>query len=211
MVVILVRRGIGAAAIGALFASAAWAVPAGFQAQADAYLKSSYPADGPGAAVIVLDHGKVAYAGGRGLADVRTKRKITPATVFRLGSLTKQFTASVILELEQEGRLSLSDRVSRFLPDYPQPGADATIAQLLNHTAGIKNFTEMPKWMLSGRRAQPVTTAQLIDAFKNEPLDFAPGTGWHYSNSGYVVLGAIIEKVTGKPWYEAVDRRLAKP
>ena len=211
MTVVLVRRGIAAAAIGVLFASAAWAVPADFRAKADAYLKSSYPADGPGAAVIVIDDGKVVYAGGQGLADLSAKRKITPATVFRLGSLTKQFTASVILQLEQEGRLSLSDPLSKFLPDYPTPGADATIAQLLNHTAGIKNYTEISSWMLSGRRAQPITTAQLIDVFKNEPVDFAPGTGWHYSNSGYVLLGAIIEKITGKPWYEAVDRRLAKP
>jgi D-alanyl-D-alanine carboxypeptidase len=211
MVVILVRRGFGAAAIGALLASAAWAVPSGFRAKADSYLKSSYPADGPGAAVIVVDHGKMAYAGGQGLADVPATRKITPATVFRLGSLTKQFTASVILQLEQEGKLSLSDPVSRFLPDYPEPGAGATIEQLLNHTAGIKNYTEIPTWMLSAHRAEPVTTAQLIAVFKNEPADFAPGTSWHYSNSGYVLLGAIIEKITGRPWYEAVDRRLEKP
>src|SRR3954447_313764 len=164
---VLVRRGVAASAIGALFASAAWALPADFTAKADAYLKSAYPADGPGAAVIVVDHGKVAYAAGRGLADIQHKRKIEPDTVFRLGSITKQFTASVILQLEQEGKLSLSDPLARFLPDYPEPGAGATIEQLLNHTAGIKNYTEMPEWMLSVQRAEPVTTAQLIAVFKN--------------------------------------------
>jgi D-alanyl-D-alanine carboxypeptidase len=205
------RRGIAAAAIGILCASAACAVPVDFAVKADAYLKSAYPADGPGAAVIVVDDGKVVYEGGQGLADIKSKRKIDPRTVFRLGSLTKQFTASVILQLEQEGKLSLSDPLSKFLPDYPGPGAGATIAQLLNHTAGIKNYTEIRNWMLSGHRAEPVTTAQLIDVFKNEPVDFAPGTRWHYSNSGYVLLGAIIEKITGKPWYDAVERRIAKP
>ena len=205
-----VRGGL-AVAIGALFASAAAAVPKGFQAKTDAYLRSVYPADGPGAAVIVVEHGKVVYLTGQGLADVANKHKIEPNTVFRLGSLTKQFTASVILQLNQDGKLSLSDRISKYLPGYPEPGASATIAQLLNHTSGIKNFTEIHRWMLGGNRARPVTTAQLIDAFKNEPLDFAPGTHWHYDNSGYVLLGAIIEKITGKPWYVAVQSRLLEP
>src|SRR4051794_29978440 len=201
MTSVLVRRGVAAAAIGALFASAAWAVPADFTAKADAYLKSAYPADGPGAAVIVVDHGKIAYAAGRGVADMQHNRKIEPDTVFRLGSLTKQFTAAVILQLEHEGKLSLSDPLAKYLPDYPQPGRNATIAQLLNHTSGIKNYTEIASWMLSRGRERPVTTQQLIDVFKNEPADFAPGTKWHYDNSGYVLLGAVIEKVTGKPWY----------
>jgi CubicO group peptidase (beta-lactamase class C family) len=207
----IIRRGGVGAAIAILFASAAGSVPADFKAKADAYLRSAYPADAPGAAVIVVDHGKVVYAGGRGLADVGNRRRIAPNTVFRLGSLTKQFTAAVILQLQQEGRLSLSDPLSKYLPDYPGPGADATIAQLLNHTSGIRNFTEVHSWMLSGRRARPITTARLIEAFKNEPVDFAPGTKWHYDNSGYVLLGAIIEKVTGKPWYVAVQERLTEP
>jgi CubicO group peptidase (beta-lactamase class C family) len=207
----VVGRGGLAVAMGALCASSAWAIPADFKTKADAYLKSTYPADGPGAAAIVVEHGKVIYSGGQGLADIATKRKIDPGTVFRLGSLTKQFTASVILQLDQEGKLSLSDPVSKYLPDYPEPGAHATIAQLLNHSSGIKNFTEIPSLMMSGRRAQPITTSQLIDVFKNEPVDFAPGTKYHYSGSGYVLLGAIIEKMTGKPWYIAIGERIAKP
>ena len=194
-----------------LLAAPAAAVPADFRKKAEAYLKSAYPADGPGAAVIVVENGKVVYQGAQGLADLETKRKITPATVFRLGSNTKQFTATVILQLVEEGKISLDDRLSKFLPDYPKPGADATVRQLLTHTSGIKNFTAIPRWMMSGGRAKPITTEQLIAVFKDEPADFAPGAKYQYNNSGYALLGAIIEKVTGKPWHVAVQERIAKP
>lgn len=200
-------------ALGALFAAApALAVPADFKAKADAYLKSTYPADAPGVAVIVVDDGEVVYASGQGLADIQAKRAITPTTVFRLGSITKQFTAAIILQLADEGELSLTDPVSKFLPDYPKPGADATIVQLLNHTSGIKSYTGIPGWMASEEKtARPLTTQQLIAEFKDHPADFEVGTEHRYNNSGYVLLGAIIEKVTGKPWYVAVEERIAEP
>lgn len=187
------------------------AVPADFKAKAEAYLKATYPSDGPGAAVIVVDDGKVVYAGGQGLADIDAKRKITPATMFRLGSNTKQFTAAVVLQLVQERKLSLDDKLSKYLPDYPEPGADATIQQLLTHTSGIKSFTSIARWMLSDGRSKPITTEQLIAIFKDQPNDFPVGTKYQYSNSGYVLLGAIIEKVTGKPWHVAVQERIARP
>lgn len=200
-------------AMGALAGAApAWAVPEDFKAKADAYLKSTYSADAPGVAVIVLDDGEVAYTSGEGLADIETKRAITPQTVFRLGSITKQFTAAIILQLADEGKLSLTDPVSKFLPDFPGPGADATIAQLLNHTSGIKSYTSIPGWMASeGKTARPFSTQELIAEFKDHPADFAPGTEHRYNNSGYVLLGAVIESVTGKPWHVAVDQRIAKP
>lgn len=199
-------------ALGAFLAAApALAVPANFKAKADAYLKSTYPADAPGVAVIVVDDGKVAYSAGQGLADLQAKRAITPDTVFRLGSITKQFTAAIILQLAEEGKLALTDPVSKFLPDYPKPGADATIEQLLNHTSGIKSYTSIPGWMAGEKPGQAHTTQQLIAEFKDHPADFAAGTEHRYNNSGYVLLGAIIEKVTGKPWHAAVDERIAKP
>ncbi|HEV2122893.1 MAG TPA: serine hydrolase domain-containing protein, partial [Chloroflexota bacterium] len=96
-------------ALGALLAAApGWALPTDFKSKADAYLKSAYPADAPGVAVIVVDDGRVAYTAGQGLADLEAKRAITPATVFRLGSITKQFTAAIILQLADEGKLSLT-------------------------------------------------------------------------------------------------------
>lgn len=191
--------------------SPAAAVPVDFGQKAEAYLKSAYPTAGPGAAVIVVEGGKVVYQGGQGLADLKSNRKITPATVFRLGSNTKQFTAAVILQLVQEGKISLDDQVSNFLPDYPKPGADATVAQLLTHTSGIKSFTSIPRWMMSGGRATPITTEGLIAVFKDEPVTSAPGTKYQYSNSGYALLGAIIEQITGKPWHVSVRERITEP
>lgn len=205
------RNFIAAAALLATAATASAAVPADFQARAEALLKGSFPADGPGAAVIVVDDGRTVYAGGSGLADLEAKTPITPATVFRLGSITKQFSAAVMLQLVAEGKVSLDDKLSRFLPDYPRPGADATIAQLLNHTVGVQSYTGIPGWMGSDKPARAVTTEQLIAEFKDLPAPSRPGEKWDYNNSGYVLVGAVIEKVTGKPWHEAVDERIAKP
>jgi CubicO group peptidase (beta-lactamase class C family) len=116
--------------------------------------------------------------------------------VFRLGSVTKQFTAVAILMLAEEGKLSLQDEITRFLPDYPTRGKKITVENLLTHTSGIKNYTDLPEWLPLQRK--DMTLGELIDLFKNQPLDFAPGEWWKYSNSGYVLLGAIIEKASGK-------------
>ena len=187
------------------------ALPADFTKKADAVIQSAFAADAPGAAAIVMDDGKVVYAAGRGLADVSAKKAITPDTVFRLGSITKQFTAAVVLQLVEEGKVSLSDPLSKYVPDYPKPGADATVAQLLNHTSGIQSYTGIPGWMTSPKPAQAFTTSALIAEFKDKPVEFERGSKFDYNNSGYVLLGAIIEKVTGQAWHEAVIDRIAKP
>lgn len=189
----------------------AGAVPADFKARADALLKTSYPAAGPGAAVIVTDDGKIVYEAGRGLADITAKTPITPATVFRMGSISKQFSAAIVLQLAAEGKLSLDDKLSRFLPAFPKPGADATVAQLLNHTVGVQSYTNIPGWMVEANTNKAYTTEQMIAQFKDLPSPFKPGEKWDYNNSGYVLVGAVIEKVTGKPWYQNVDERIAKP
>ncbi|HET9356148.1 MAG TPA: serine hydrolase domain-containing protein [Sphingomicrobium sp.] len=199
------------AAIGMVSAAPATAVPADFAKQANAVLASAYAPDAPGAAAIVMDDGKVVYATGRGLADVSSKRPIGPDTVFRLGSITKQFTAALVLQLVEEGKLSLSDPLSKFLPDYPKPGADTTVAQLLNHTSGIQSYTGIAGWMAGPKPARAVTTESLIAEFKDMPSEFDRGTKWDYNNSGYVLLGAIIEKVTGKAWHEALAERITRP
>ncbi len=187
------------------------AVPADFQARADAYLKSVYGPDAPGAAVIVVEDGKTVYTGAQGAADIAAGRKLTADTVFRLGSITKQFTAAVILQLAQEGKLALSDPLSKFLPDYPMPGGQATVTQLLNHTSGIQSYTGIPGFMEEANTARAFTTEQLIAEFKDQPDNFERGTAFRYNNSGYVLLGAIIEKVTGQPWHVAIDERIAGP
>src|SRR5688572_23749775 len=114
---------------------AAAAQPADLAARAEAIVSAAYPADGPGAAVIVTQGGRTVYAGGRGLADLDARRPITPDTVFRLGSISKQFTAAMILQLVQEGRLSLDDPISRFFPEYPHARPSATVRQLINRAS----------------------------------------------------------------------------
>jgi CubicO group peptidase (beta-lactamase class C family) len=188
------------------------AQPADFAARADAIVAASYPADQPGAAVIVTRGGRTIYARGRGLADLESGRAITPDTVFRLGSITKQFTAAIVLQLVSEGKISLDDPVSRFFPDFPQPGATATVRQLLNHTSGIQSYTAIPGWMMSeANTGRPHTTAEMIALFRDLPAPGRPGEAWAYNNSGYVLLGAIIEQVTGRPWHQEVERRIVRP
>jgi CubicO group peptidase (beta-lactamase class C family) len=187
------------------------AVPADFRQRAEAQLAASVPADGPGMSAIVTEGGRTVYAGGRGLANVEAHTPITPQTVFRLGSITKQFTSSVIMQLVDEGRISLDDPLSRFLPDYPQPAAAVTVRQLLNHTSGIQSYTGIPGWMVEANTNRAHTTAEMVGVFSGLPLVSPPGARWQYNNSGYVLLAAIIERVTGMPWHEAVARRIARP
>ena len=133
------------AAASALAMSApAIAVDEGFAARAQALIDKAYPDAGPGAAVIVTEGGKVVFAGGSGKADIAAGTDITPETVFRLGSITKQFAAAALLQLVAEGMLSLDDKVSQFVQGYPEPGASATVRQLLNHTSGIQSYTGIP-------------------------------------------------------------------
>ncbi len=199
------------AATAGVAAAPAKAQPADLAARANAILEAAYPADAPGAAAIVTRGGRTVFAAGRGLADIEARRPITPDTVFGLGSITKQFTAATILQLVQEGRISLDDPLSRFFPDYPQPGASATVRQLLNHTSGIPSYTSIPDWMAEANINRAYTTAQMIAVFRDLPSRTPPGEAWAYNNSGYVLLGGIIESVTGKAWHEAVVERIARP
>ena len=197
-------------ASGAALAQPAPPEAADFKAEADAILNAAYPADGPGAAVIVTRGGDVLYAAGRGLADVEKRRPITPDTAFRLGSIVKQFTAAVILQLVAEGKMSLDDPISRFFPDWPQPGAKATVRQLLNHSSGIQDFSKIPGW-IAKNRLRPHSTADLVALARSLPAKSEPGQRWEYNNTGYIILGAIVEKVTGKAWHEALAERITAP
>ena len=200
-----------AASVAAMATVPALALPTGFKEKADALLAASYPADGPGAAVVISENGQIVYRGARGLADVEAKRPITPQTVFRIGSITKQFSAAVVLQLAAEGKLKLSDPVSKYFPDYPQPGASATVAQLLSHTVGIQSYTGIPGWMVEANTNKAYTTEQLMAVFKDLPAPNKPGEKFEYNNSGYVLVGALIEKVTGNSWSAEVERRITKP
>ncbi|MCY7338904.1 MAG: beta-lactamase family protein [Sphingomonas bacterium] len=199
------------AALAALASAApSLALPTDFKAKADALLAASYSADGPGASVVVSEHGKIVYVGARGMADVAAKRPITPDTVFRIGSITKQFSAAVVLQLAAEGKLKLSDPLSKYLPTFPN-GSAITVEELLNHSSGIQSYTGIPGWMTEANTARAYTTVQLVAVFKGLPAPDKPGAKWEYNNSGYILVGALIEAVTGKPWYQAVDERIARP
>jgi CubicO group peptidase (beta-lactamase class C family) len=164
---------------------------------------------GPGAAILVARGDEVLFRSARGNAEIELGVPLSPDDVFRIGSNTKQFTAAAILKLAEQGRLAMTDPLSRFLPDYPN-GERITVEELLRHTSGIKDYMEIDGYFHAAIR-QDVSTEQLIDVFKNLPADFAPGSDWEYTNSGYVLLGAIIEKVTGKPWHAALRDLLLAP
>ena len=174
---------------------------AGLSAKLPAFIESVSMGD-PNRAfsgyVLVTQHDQPIFSQGYGFADRARKLPNTADTSFRVGSVTKQFTAAAILKLEQEGKLSVTDPIGKHLPEYPAPGKDLTLHQLLTHTSGIPNFTEDPAIM--ARKAQHYSPAELLALFWNKPLEFPAGTRFHYSNSNYDVLGAIIERVSGKPY-----------
>jgi CubicO group peptidase (beta-lactamase class C family) len=153
--------------------------------------------DAPGVAVLVARDGKVLFSRGFGMADLGHDVAISPTTKFRIGSITKQFTAAAILKLQEEGRLSVDDKLSKFIPDYPR-GDEVTVHHLLTHTSGIKSFTSKPDFIATA--TVPITTEKMIESFKNDPFDFDPGDKFSYNNSGYFLLGYIIEKVSGKSY-----------
>ncbi len=162
------------------------------------------------------------WSGSAGYADTATQRKRTAADHFRAGSITKTFVATVLLQLEAEGRLSLDDSVERWLPGVVQgngyDGNKITIRQLLNHTSGVHDMVSTEEWntLMDGsgfyRHRYDIKTPREIVAIglAHKP-DFAPGQGWTYSNTGFVLAGMIIEKATGKPYAREVERRIVEP
>jgi len=178
-------------------------------AYADKLLAETYPAGEPGAAVLVVKNGETVLRKGYGLANVELGVPIQPDMVFEIGSVTKQFTAAAILMLAERGLLSIDDEITRHLPDYPTHGHKITIDHLLTHTSGIPSYTDLPEWM--GRVREDLKVEQLIAMFKDRPLEFAPGERWAYNNSAYVLLGAVIEKVSGKTYEDFIEQEIFKP
>ncbi|MGJ9418546.1 serine hydrolase [Massilia sp. CMS3.1] len=175
----------------------------------DAGIGAHYKANEPGATVIVVKDGKTVFRKAYGMADTLAKEPMTPDTVLRLGSITKQFTAVAILMLAEEGKLALSDDITRFFPDYPTGGKTITVEHLLTHTSGIVSFTGKPAYLTGMHK--DISVAAMIDSFKHDPLEFAPGTSYRYNNSGYFLLGAIIEKVSSRPYAKFVEQRIFVP
>jgi D-alanyl-D-alanine carboxypeptidase len=175
----------------------------------DASIAPFYKPDAPGATVIVVKDGQTIFRKAYGLADVASKEPLNPDTALRIGSITKQFTATAILMLAEEGKLALDDEITKFLPDYPTQGRKITIEHLLTHTSGIVSYSGKRDFVAN--MARDVTVGQMIDSFKNDPMEFEPGSRWRYNNSAYFLLGAIIEKVSGQTYASYVEQRIFTP
>lgn len=143
---------------------------------------------------------------GYGKADLELDVPTPERAVYEIGSVTKQFTAAAMLQLQDEGKLSLDDDLTKYLPDYPTQGHRITLRRLLDHTSGIKGYTELPRFGTIMQRKLPKDS--LVALFKDEPFDFAPGEGQVYNNSAYFLAGLVIEKVTGKSYGDYVKETL---
>lgn len=162
-------------------------------------------ADAPGGVFLIAKEGKVLYSKAFGKANLELGVDMNTQSVFQIGSMTKQFTAVAILMLEQEGKLNVNDPVSKYIANYPN-GNQIQIHHLLNHTSGIKDFTKMKT--ISEIAQKQMSPQEMVDFFKNEPIDFLPGEKFEYNNSGYVVLGYIIEIVSGKTYEEFIKEKI---
>lgn len=176
---------------------------------AQAVSEGNCQADAPGMALLLARGDEVLFRAACGRASLELGVPLTPEHVFRIGSVTKQFAAAAVLKLVEEGKLKLTDPLSQFVPGYPK-GEAVTVRMLLNHTSGIKSYTDLPG-IMDGPIRQDLSTEKLIASFKDQSPDFAPGEGWSYNNSGYVLVGAVIEQVTGKPWHQYLQEAFFSP
>ena len=161
----------------------------------------------PGLALEIIQNGKPAKIAGYGMANLEWHTAVTQDTVFEIGSVTKQFTAAGILLLAQEGKLSVDDKLSRHLKDTPQVWTNITLRHLLTHTSGLRNYTGLDGFELT----RHLTQAQFIHRIRSEPLDFPPGAKWSYCNTGFNLLGYVIENVSGRGYWHFMQERMFGP
>src|ERR1043165_7999975 len=162
----------------------------------------------PSASVAVVRDGKLVYANAYGLARLEPKTPATPQMRYSIGSISKQFTAAAILMLAEEGKLSLDDKVVRWLPELTR-AKDVTIRQLLSMTSGYQDF--WPQDYVMPGMLEPATPRQITGTWAKKPLDFEPGTRWQYSNTNYVIAGMIFERAAGMPLVDFLRQRVFAP
>jgi CubicO group peptidase (beta-lactamase class C family) len=167
----------------------------------------------PGVSLAVCRDGKVIKEAGYGLANVEWNVPVTPETIFQTGSVGKQFTSMAVMMLVEEGKIGLDDKLTKYIPESPAIWKDVTIRHLLTHTSGIADYggeeDTMGKGVINFRK--DYTEEDLVQAFAKMPVDFAPGTKWSYSNTGYVLLGIVIHRVTGKFYGDLLQERVFRP
>lgn len=178
--------------------------------QIDQLLSSKVVENGPGVAVAIVQQGEVAYKNCLGLANLEWNIPVQSDTVFRLASITKQFTAVAIMMLQAQGKISVDDPLTKFLPDYPTQGHDIRIHHLLTHTSGIKSYTSMEGWF-PDKIVKDMSPQAVCDEFAQQPFDFEPGSRYAYNNSGYHLLGMIIEKITDEEYGRFIQDNIFKP
>ncbi|HAC16663.1 MAG TPA: serine hydrolase [Bacteroidetes bacterium] len=159
--------------------------------------------------ILVAQHDQVLLDKGYGYANLEWKIHNSPSTKFRIASLTKQFTAVAILLLEEQRKLKITDLLNKYMTDAPDAWNDITIFHLLNHTSGIPNYTKFPNF--SAFTTSPKTPEQQIDYFRDKPLQFKPGSDFEYNNSAYVLLGYLIEKLSGQSYQDFIVEHIFKP
>jgi D-alanyl-D-alanine carboxypeptidase len=169
----------------------------------------------PGLSVAIVRDGRITKAQGYGFANLELKAPATKETVYEIGSNTKQFTAAAIMMLVEDGKVHFEDRITKYFPEAPEAWHGITIRHLLNHTSGIQNHVAVPHWLDVFRTNLVFETApprdELLKMFFKLPLEFQPGETWAYDNTGYYLLGIVVEKVTGKSYWQFLEERIFKP
>jgi D-alanyl-D-alanine carboxypeptidase len=178
-------------------------------ARIDKLATESLAASGvPSASVAVVRDGQIVYLKAYGAARLDPKTSAAPEMRYSIGSISKQFTATSILLLQEQGKLSLDDKVAKFIPDLTRAN-EVTIRQLLSHTSGYQDY--WPQDYVMPMMLKPVTAQQIMDGWARKPLDFDPGSKWQYSNTNYVIAGVIIEKASGKPLLDFMQEKIFAP
>src|SRR5215469_12668094 len=173
-------------------------------------LRPTRDPNAPGCAIGVMQNGRFVYKTAFGLADLETRAPLTPATAFNVASMSKQFTAAALFFLMDSGKVHLSDQVRHFLPELPGYADGITIADLLHHTSGLRDFG--PLLEIAGRAEESLDVAGSLKLLARQTaLNFAPGAGYEYTNSDYLLLGAIVERVTGMTLAAYAEERLFAP
>ncbi|MEZ5426063.1 MAG: serine hydrolase [Pyrinomonadaceae bacterium] len=178
-------------------------------AKVEEYMTAAIRVNGFSGSVLLARNGQPIVNKGYGMANIELGVSNTPQTVFRLGSITKQFTGMAIAMLEERGKLKVGDSMCKYLSDCPEAWKPVTVKNLLTHTSGIPNYTSFPDFAKTA--VLPTTNAEMIGQLRDKPLEFAPGEKFAYSNSGYYVLGEIIERVSGKSYADFLRENIFNP
>ena len=177
--------------------------------KAEEYMQASVKQEKFSGTILIAKDGKPIISKGYGMANYELETPNTPNTIFRLGSITKQFTAVSIMQLQEKGKLNVNDLICKYLENCPQTWEAITIKNLLTHTSGIPNYTGFEDFEKTA--AEPLKSSEVVARFRDKPLDFKPGENYKYSNSAYHLLGIIIEKVSGKTYADYLQENIFTP